>query len=93
MPFSGEEGPARRRTAAGSVFATHPDCNPGFAMEDVAVLGREKHNRLRLLLESAKIRTLGRYKTILVSPNDEAINRQSGVMLDDLWLPLLSGEG
>ena len=57
------------------------------------MLGREKHTRLRLLLESAKIRTLGRFQTILVSPNDEAINRQSGAMLDDLWLPLLIGEG
>ena len=62
-------------------------------MDNVAVFGREKHNRLRLLLESAKIRTLGRYQTILVSSNDEAINRQSGVMLDDLWLPLLAREG
>ena len=93
MPFSGEEGAARRRAAAGSVFATHPNCYPAFSMKDVAVLGRETHHRLRLLYESAKIRTMGRFKTILVSPNDEAINRQSGVMLDDLWLPLLTGEG
>ena len=93
MAFPEGEGAAPRRTATGSVFATHPDCYPGFSMDAVSVLGREKHNRLRLLLESAKIRTMGRYQTILVSPNDEAINRQSGVMLDDLWLPLLAGEG
>ena len=41
-------------------------------LDDIAVLGREKHAPLRLLPESASIRTLGRYQTIPVSPNDEA---------------------
>ena len=72
-----------------SAFATHKGCDPDFSMDSVDILGQEDNDRLRLLTESAMIQTLGGRNTILVSPNDKAINRVSGTLLPSTWLPLL----
>ena len=77
----------KTRAAASSAFRTHVGCQPDF--EGAEVLFREKHHRLRLLTESACIRTYGQRETILVSPNDANINRNSGTLLSDRWLPVI----
>ena len=45
--------------------------------------------RLRLLYESAFIRSHAERETVIRSPNDEAINRNSGLLFDQRWLPLM----
>jgi hypothetical protein len=80
---------ANKKTKAvgSSAFGAHAACKPDF--EGVEVLFREKNHRLRLLTESACIRTFGQRETILVSPNDANINRNSGTLLSDRWLPVI----
>ena len=75
--------------AGTSAFATHTACQPDFSMDHVEILAREGHDRLRLLTESAMIQTVGGRHTILISPNDRNINRDSGTLLPNTWLPLL----
>ena len=78
---------AVRSKAASSAFSTHRDCTPSF--DDVKILNRAAHHQMRLLLESAYIRTVGRRQTVLVSPNDSNVNRNSGTLLQDRWLPVI----
>ena len=78
---------AVRSKAASSAFSTHRDCTPSF--DDVKILNRAAHHQMRLLLESAYIRTVGRRETVLVSPNDSNVNRNSGTLLQDRWLPVI----
>ena len=73
--------------ASSSAFSTHRGCTPGFA--NARILGREPNAQLRLLVESAFIRTVGGREEMLVSPNDAEINRNSGTHLYDRWLPLI----
>jgi len=76
------------RLSPSSAFRLHPSCNPNY--NDVQVLCREPHPRLRLLLESAMIRVLGASRTIMDSPNDQKLNRNAGTLLDDLWSSILT---
>jgi hypothetical protein len=75
------------RLSPSSAFRAHPSCNPNY--EEVQILCREPHPRLRLLLESAMIRVLGTSHTLMDSPNDQKLNRNAGTILEDLWLPAL----
>ena len=79
---------AHRRRDPKSAFGMpdHHDCRPEFP--NTSVLAREPNNRLRLLKESAFIRTVR--ETVLRAPNDDNINRNSGTLLEDRWLPALS---
>ena len=76
-----------RSKANSSAFSTHRDCTPAF--DHVKILNRATHHQMRLLLESAYIRTVGRRETVLVSPNDANVNRNSGSLLQDRWLPIV----
>ena len=78
---------AVRSRANTSAFSAHRDCSPAF--DDVKILNRANHHQLRLLLESAYIRTVGRREAVLVSPNDANVNRNSGALLHDRWLPII----
>ena len=73
--------------ANSSAFSSHRDCTPHF--DDAKILNRATHHQMRLLLESAYIRTAGRRETVLVSPNDANVNRNSGSLLQDRWLPII----
>lgn len=73
-----------------SAFGTHGNCQPRF--DQARVLAHQPHRRLRLLYESAFIRTIGRRDTIISSPNDESINRNSGTLFLDRWLPLVKDD-
>ena len=76
-----------------SAFHGHVDCKPAYdpvtrkcfdpKSDSIGILAREQHNRLRLLTESALIRTIGGRETILVAPNDANVNRNSGTLLDE----------
>ena len=79
-------GGARSR-ADSSAFSTHKDCFPAF--DQAEALNHASHQQLRLLLESAYIRTVGRRETVLVSPNDANANRNAGTRLQDRWLPII----
>ena len=70
-----------------SAFNTHKNCTPG--LDRAEVLDHAAHPQLRLLLESAYIRTVGRRETVLVSPNDANVNRNAGSRLQDRWLPII----
>ncbi|XP_043239001.1 uncharacterized protein LOC122390303 [Amphibalanus amphitrite] len=70
-----------RSRANASAFSTHRDCTPAF--DDAKILNRACHHQMRLLLESAYIRTVGRREAVLVSPNDANVNRNSGALLQD----------
>ena len=59
------------------------------AFKEIEIIGRETNNRLRLLTESANIRTMAGRETIIPSKNDEVINRNSGTLLPDTRLPVL----
>ena len=76
-----------RSKANTSAFSTHRDCTPRF--EDTKILDRAPHHQMRLLLESAYIRTVGRREAVLTSPNDGNVNRNSGTLLQDRWLPII----
>ncbi|KAF0310579.1 hypothetical protein FJT64_018445 [Amphibalanus amphitrite] len=78
---------AVRSRANASAFSAHRDCSPAF--DEVKVLNRASHYQMRLLLESAYIRTVGRREAVLVSPNDANVNRNSGALLQDRWLPII----
>ena len=75
------------RLSPSSAFRAHPSCNPNY--DDVQLLCREPHPRLRLLLESAMIQTLGASRTIMDSPNDAKLNRNAGTLLEDIWFSIL----
>ena len=75
------------RQSPSSAFRAHPTCSPNY--DDVRILGRESHLRLRLLLESAMIRILETNRTVMDSPNDHKLNRNAGLLLEDCWSPLL----
>ena len=78
----------RVRSKAGtSAFSSHRNCTPAFDRPEI--LARESNHQQRLLLESAYIRTVGRRETILISPNDANVNRNSGTRLQDRWLPII----
>ena len=79
-------GGVRSRSAT-SAFSTHRTCTPAF--DRAEVLHHASHPQLRLLLESAYIRTVGRRETVLISPNDANVNRNSGTRLQDRWLPII----
>ena len=68
-------------------FGTHHQCQPDF--EGAEILATESHSRLRLLLESSYIRTIGQRETIIVSPQDLSANRNAGTELNDRWLPII----
>ena len=68
-------------------FSTHRSCNPAF--DNAKILNRATHHQMRLLMESAYIRTVGRREAVLVSPNDSNVNRNSGALLQDRWLPVI----
>lgn len=70
-----------------SAFGGHKNCQPRF--EEAKILARQSHRRLRLLYESAYIRVAGRRETVIVSPNDASINRNSGTMFDQRFLPIV----
>jgi hypothetical protein len=70
-----------------TAFGTHTACQPAF--DETEILAHESHPRLRLLAESAFIRAFGERETIIPSPNDSNINRNSGLILDQRWLPLM----
>jgi hypothetical protein len=72
---------------ATSAFATHHQCQPDF--DGTEILASEAHPRLRLLLESSYIRTIGQVETIIASPQDISANRNAGAELDDRWLPVI----
>ncbi|KAF0290735.1 hypothetical protein FJT64_001180 [Amphibalanus amphitrite] len=55
---------AVRSRANASAFSAHRDCSPAF--DEVKVLNRASHYQMRLLLESAYIRTVGRREAVLV---------------------------
>ena len=76
-----------RSKANASAFSAHRNCTPAF--EDTRILDRASHHQMRLLLESAYIRTVGRREAVLVSPNDANVNRNSGALLQDRWLPVI----
>jgi len=76
-----------KKAAPTSAFGQHRDCQPAFA--ETQVLHRQRHDRLRLLAESAYIRTFGDRETIIEAPHDASINRNAGTLLDDIWLPIL----
>ncbi|KAF0314113.1 hypothetical protein FJT64_015405 [Amphibalanus amphitrite] len=78
---------AVRSRANTSAFSTHRDCSPAF--DAIKILNRASHHQMRLLLESAYIRTVGRREAVLVSPNDANVNRNSGALLHDRWLPII----
>ena len=73
--------------ANASAFSTHRDCTPSF--DSTKILNRATHHQMRLLLESAYIRTVGRREAVLVSPNDANVNRNSSALLQDRWLPII----
>ena len=73
-----------------SAFGEHQSCQPAF--EDTIILHREQHHRLRLLAESAFIHTLGKHQVIMESPQDASLNRNAGILVDDIWFPLLCGD-
>lgn len=76
-----------RKGSKTSAFAAHKDCDPEF--NQTTILARQPHKRLRLLYESAFIRVAGNRETIIVSPNDASINRNSGTMFDQRFLPIV----
>ena len=76
-----------RSKAKASAFSTHRACTPDFG--NTKILNRAAHHQMRLLLESAYIRTVGRREAVLVSPNDANVNRNSGALLQDRWLPII----
>ena len=78
---------AVRSKAKTSAFSTHRNCTPAF--DSTKILNRATHHQMRLLLESAYIRTVGRREAVLVSPNDANVNRNSGALLQDRWLPII----
>ena len=83
-----EAGTSEREPRANaSAFSTHRDCTPAF--DYAKILNRACHHQMRLLLESAYIRTVGRREAVLVSPNDANVNRNSGALLQDRWLPII----
>ena len=89
-----------------SAFGGHNACNPAvdipkgqptnlinpFNPENVRIVAKEGNSRLRLLAESALIRTVAEKETIIVSPNDAALNRNAGTLMDERWLPILRRE-
>lgn len=76
-----------RTGAAKSAFGTHQGHQPAF--DNVCILDSEPHARMRLLAESAQIRIKGQRETIIRSPNDISLNRNSGTLLKECWLPAL----
>ena len=76
-----------RSKAKTSAFSTHRGCTPFF--DNTKILNRATHHQMRLLLESAYIRTVGRREAVLISPNDANVNRNSGALLQDRWLPII----
>lgn len=76
-----------RKGSGNSAFGSHQHCQPNF--DQSIILARQPHKRLRLLYESAYIRVGGRRETIIVSPNDASINRNSGTIFDQRFLPLV----
>jgi hypothetical protein len=84
----GQHRAAHRRQDPRSAFGlpAHVDCQPDF--DGVQILAQEPHQRLRLLKESALIRTAT--GEVIRAPNDDALNRNAGVLLPDRWLPALS---
>jgi hypothetical protein len=76
-----------KRQANKSAFGEHHQCEPHFA--DYKVLASQSNHRLRLLTESAFIRAVESSSSVMVSPQDAAVNRNSGTMLNDRWIGLL----
>lgn len=74
---------------ASSPFGSHQHCRPGPDFAGVEVLAHESHHCIRLLSESAYIRTVGNRETVIKSPNDANLNRNAGTLLHDRWLPAL----
>ena len=77
----------KETSAMDKPFGPHHAHNPAF--NEIEIIGRETNHRLRLLTESANIRCLAGLETIIVSKNDDVINRNSGALLPDTWLPVL----
>ena len=74
-----------------SAFGAHGNCQPDFS--NAKILAHQPHFRLRLLYESAFIRAVGQRETVIESPNDANVNRNSGLLFDQRWLPLVKDLG
>lgn len=75
-------------TSSKSAFTNHQNHQPDF--DGTSVVCTEKHRRVRLLKEAITIRHESQVHRVIISPNDEEINRNSGALIPNCWLPSFS---